>query len=252
MLKIKRIIKPNRGVSTFFHYLLMILLPVLLLVLIRLNLTQFSLLAVALVLLSKWRTLAVKPRFWLANIRANAVDIIFGLSIVVFLANSNNIYYQLMWIVIFAFWQVAIKPGISSLVVSMQALLAQLFGLSALFLIWDNQANYRLAIVAGLICYMTARHFFDIFDDAYAKSLSYMWAFFGLSLVWLLGHWLLYYSVVSQPVVILTIIAYVLGSIYALDHKGKLTKLLKQQLIILLIAFILVILIFSNWGSVII
>ena len=38
--------------------------------------------AVALVFMSKWRVLAVRPRVWLANLIANTVDLIVGLSYV--------------------------------------------------------------------------------------------------------------------------------------------------------------------------
>ena len=42
-------------------------------------------LAFAVLLMSKWRALAVRPRFWFANLVANMVDIIVGVSIVVLL-----------------------------------------------------------------------------------------------------------------------------------------------------------------------
>ncbi|RKV95158.1 MAG: hypothetical protein D8G53_09440, partial [Candidatus Saccharimonas sp.] len=38
--------------------------------------------ALALVILSKWRVIAVRPRFWWANIQANLVDVAVGVGIV--------------------------------------------------------------------------------------------------------------------------------------------------------------------------
>lgn len=56
---------------------------------------NLALLAVILVILSKWRVLAVQPRFWLPNIKANLVDIIVGVSTVVFL--NVNIFLIKIW-----------------------------------------------------------------------------------------------------------------------------------------------------------
>lgn len=43
-------------------------------------------LAIGLLVLSKWRVFAVKPRFWWANIQSNAVDFIVGLGFIIHLA----------------------------------------------------------------------------------------------------------------------------------------------------------------------
>ncbi len=72
-----RKIKPANGFSHFFHLGLLIILPAVIFVLVRLSFVQ---LALSIIVLSKWRMFAVRPRFWLANIRANAVDLIVGLS----------------------------------------------------------------------------------------------------------------------------------------------------------------------------
>ena len=46
--------------------------------------------AFLLILLSKWRILAVRPRFWFKNIQSNLVDIIVGLSVVVLLQAASG------------------------------------------------------------------------------------------------------------------------------------------------------------------
>src|SRR5690606_38634247 len=101
--------------------------------------------AVALVLLSKWRVLAVRPRHWMAYVRANAVDITVGISTVIFMSNTNAMAWQLVWAAVYAVWLLLVKPGTSLLGISLQASLAQLFGLMALYLTWGGSST--LAVV---------------------------------------------------------------------------------------------------------
>ena len=63
-------IKPVTGFAYLLHLGLLLLLPLIVFVLVRLN---FVVLALIIIVLSKWRMFAVRPRFWPANIRANAV-----------------------------------------------------------------------------------------------------------------------------------------------------------------------------------
>ena len=65
-------LKPESGFSHFLHLLFNILLPIVVLIFVRLDL---FILAAVMVLLAKWRILAVKPRYWVSNLRANLVDI---------------------------------------------------------------------------------------------------------------------------------------------------------------------------------
>src|SRR5688572_27259291 len=108
-------LKPTSGFSHFFHIGLTALLPVLLFVLIRIRFVQLGL---ALILLSKWRMFAVRPRYWPANVRQNAVDIIVGVSFLIFMANSVTAAWQLSWAVFYAVWLLFIKPKSSVLWVS--------------------------------------------------------------------------------------------------------------------------------------
>jgi hypothetical protein len=192
---------------------------------------------------------AVRPRFWPAHIRANAVDITVGLSIVVFMANSPTGLIQITWAVVYAVWLVLLKPAASTLLVAVQAMLAQLAGLMALFLIWADGPLWGLVLTSGCICYVAARHFFDSFDEAYTKLLSYVWAYFGAALVWLLGHWLLFYGLIAQPTLILSMVGYGLAALYYFDHADRLSASLRRQFVFIMVAVIIVILTFSDWGD---
>ena len=239
-------LKPARGFSYILHLGLILLLPLTTLVLVRLQ-GGFVQLALSLVLLSKWRMFAVRPRFWPAIVRANAVDIMVGLSAVLFMANSPSGYLQLLWAVLYAVWLLVIKPATGTFMVATQAMIGQLCGLMALFLIWSAGPLYGLIFITGIICYVTARHFFDNFDEPYAKLLSYLWAYFGAALVWILGHWLLYYGIIAQPTLILSLIGYGLAVLYYFDHTNRLNAGLRRQFLFIMIAGLIVILAFSDW-----
>jgi len=106
-------------------------------------------------------------------------------------------------------------------------------------------------LATGAICYLSARHFFDSFDESYTKLLAYLWAYFGAALAWLLGHWLLFYAhgVISQPTLILSIIGYGLAAMYYFDHSERLNTTLRRQFIFIIVAIMFVVLTFSDWGD---
>lgn len=210
---------------------------------------EFAALALAVVILSKWRMIAVRPRFWAANIRANSVDLMVGISIVLFMVNSDSLLIQAIWTVLYMIWLLFIKPARSSLMVMIQAFIAQFVALSALYLVWTDGPTAGLTLLTGLICFFAARHFFDTFNEPYARMLSYSWGYFGAALSWLLSHWLLFYVVVAQPTLLLSTIGYGLAVLYYLDHTDRLSKGVRQQFIFVMLAIVLVVLAFSDWGD---
>lgn len=239
-------IKPANGFSKAVYIVFNVALPLVVFALVR---TSFVQLALAIILLSKWRMFAVRPRFWLVNFRANAVDIIVSISFLIFMVNSDSQLMQLVWTVAYVGWLVILKPASDSLLISMQALIGLACGLMALFIGWDAGPLYGLVFLTGLICYLSAHHFFDSFDEPYAKLLSYAWGYFGASLVWVLGHWLLYYGIVAQPVLLLVAIGFGLATLYYLDHHERLSRAVRRQFIFIMLAIILIVLIFSDWGD---
>lgn len=242
-------VRPVGGFSWLAHIALLSLLPVIIFVLVRI---EFIALAVLVIILSKWRMFAVKPRFWPANIRANSVDIIVGLSILTFMTDTHSQVWQLGWTAIYILWLIFIKPSSKTLMVGVQALIALLLGLSALYVVGDKLPAFYLVLGTGLLCYMSAHHFFDAFEEAYTRLLSYIWGFFGAAIAWVLSHWLLFYpstGVIAQPVVLITTIGYGLAALYYLDHNDRLTKLIVNQFIFAMTAITVIILYFSDWGD---
>lgn len=237
---------PSRGFAHAFYFVYNALLPLLVFLLVRISFTQ---LALALILLSKWRMIAVRPRFWSANIRANAIDIIVGISVLSFMVATTSEALQLLWVVLWGAWLVWIKPKADTPGVSAQAFIGFAIGLTAMFYTWDHAPLYVLVGAVGLICYFGAYHFFNSFDEPYVRLLAYLWGYFGAALTWVLGHWLLFYGAISQPTLILTAMALGMGSLYYLDHLDRLSQSIRRQVVFIMIAVLLVVLVFSDWGD---
>ena len=99
------------------------------------------------------------------------------------------------------------------------------------------------------VTYLSARHFLAPYDERMARATAHVWAFFSASLTWLTSHWLLYYGPVSQPALILTVIAYGLGAMYYLDHTDRLKTGVRRQFVTLMVAILLFIIVFSDWSG---
>ena len=239
-------IKPANGFAHVLHIVLSVILPLVIYVLVRIDLVE---LAIALILLAKWRMFAVKPRHWPANIRANAIDLIVGLSVLIFMTHADSQAVQLGWAVLYGTWLVVLKPQNSVLAVASQALIGQVAGLSSLFLEFGSNSLYVLVIGAWVVCYSAARHFFTNFDEPLSRFLSHVWGYFAAALAWVLGHWLLFYGVIAQPMLLLSVIGFGIASLYYLEKTDKLSILMRRQIIFILLAVVVVILTFSSWGD---
>ena len=242
---------PSRGFSQLLHLGYNILLPALIYILVQLKSSGFVGLALSLILLSKWRMFAVRPRFWLANIRANAIDMIIGVSVLAYMVNTQSTWLQITWAVLWVGWLIYIKPKATVFWVSLQAFIGFVAGLMALFLAWDHGPLIGLVASAGALCFFAAHHFFDSFDEPYTRLLSFVWGYFGAALVWVLGHWLLFYfyGFLAQPTLLLVTLGFGLGTLYYLDHFDKLNTNIKRQFIFIMLAIVLVVLTFSDWGD---
>lgn len=246
MRQITSRIKPAAGFSHFIHIALTCLLPAVLFIFVR---TGFVQIAAAIILLSKWRMFAVKPRHWPANIRANAVDIIVGLSALIFMSHSDSQMLQLLWAVGYGAWLLALKPLSSTFGVSLQALVSQALGLTALFIAWGDAPAYMLVIGAWVISYSTARHFFASFEEGLARYLSGVWAYFAAAMVWILSHWLIFYGPIAQPALLLSVLGFGIGGMYYLEKSDRMSVLLRRQIVFVMVAIVVIVLAFSEWGD---
>ena len=237
-------IKPARGFSHLVHVGLLASLPVLAYILVRIN---FVAVAIGLVLISKWRIVAVRPRYWVANIVANGVDIVVGLSLVLFMSNTSVTWWQLFWMALYIVWLTWLKPRSDVLSVSAQAMVGQLLGLAVLYLKFGDASLAGLVAGTWLVTYLAARHFLTSFEEPHTALLAHVWAFFSASLAFVLSHWLLFYGTIAQIIVFLTTIGYCLAALYYLDATERLTPSLQRQMLGIMSAILVIAVVLSDW-----
>jgi hypothetical protein len=239
-------IKPTKGFSHVLYVALNVLLPIVAYVLVRID---FVGLAILLVLLSKWRMFAVRPRYWIANLIQNGVDIMVAISLIILMASATVVWWQLFWTLLYGIWLVWLKPRYDVLSVSAQAMVAQLLGLSVLYIKFGDSSIVALVAGTWLVTYLSARHYLTSFEESHSALLAHIWAFFSASLAFVLSHWLLFYGSIAQIIIILTTIGYGLAALYYLDATDKLTDSLRKQLLGIMVAILVIIVVFSNWSG---
>ncbi len=212
-------------------------------------------LAVLLVILSKWRILAVQPRFWIPNLKANLVDIIVGISIVSLIQQAEHTWVGILWAALYVGWLLFLKPRTNELWVGLQAFCAQFLGLVTIFTI-SSIVRTPLLVVAlvWIVSWASARHFFSNYEEPHYRSLSLAWAFIISQLAWMSLHWLQYYVVFDTRIASVALVAGIMsGSAGALYHAYKVDKLKHRgavlENVLFSAALLLVVLVTSSWSA---
>lgn len=185
--------------------------------------------AFLLVLLSKWRILAVRPRFWFKNIQSNLVDIIVGLSVVVFLyAASGALAVQIGITLFFAVWLLFIKPRSKRSYVAFQAGTAAFFGTTTLFMVSHEWPAAAVVVVMWLIGYATARHVLSHYKESDRTFFSMLWGLVVAEIGWLGYHWAFAYSLpgfggikLSQTALIVLILSLLADRVYDSYYRNE-------------------------------
>jgi hypothetical protein len=184
-------------------------------------------LAYLLVLLSKWRVLAVRPRFWFANIQANSVDLFVGLSVVTLMwVSSGSAGVQLALTVFFAIWLTILKPHAKRSWVIIQAAIMQALSLTALFSFAYVLPASFATLVGWLIGYITARHALASFKDEEDRTLlSLAWGLVVAELSWLSYHWTIAYTLsgelkIPQVAIVVGLLGFLAMKVYVSLRKN--------------------------------
>lgn len=115
---------------------------------------------ILLVLLSKWRIFAVRRRYLFLNIKANLVDLIVGLSIVLlaYYTSTSLVLVDFILVSIYILWLLVIKPMSSERATLVQSIFAVMLGISASTIMTANLNPVVAVILAFLIGYAASRH----------------------------------------------------------------------------------------------
>ena len=230
-------------------------------------------LAYILVLLSKWRVVAVRPRFWFANLQANFVDFMVGISVVtlMLLTAASTPWVAVLLAILFAFWLLVLKPHTAQRWVLVQAAVGQFVSLTALFSLahgfelkpFITDSSFPTVVIAWVIGYMTARHALSSFRGEEERSfLSLIWGFVLAELAWLAHHWTIAYSIyndvaadkqlmIPQVAIVATLLSFVAIRWYDSFHSPDDKKAVKdaRAATIFSIAVLAILLIFFNGSS---
>ena len=185
--------KRRSRLSEAAYILLNVGLAVTLLIIVRT--TQSPWLAFAVMLLSKWRALAVRPRFWFANLVANMVDIIVGISVVILLYSADGtLWLQGLITLAYIGWLLFIKPRSRRHYVAIQAGVAVFLGITALSIVsyaWDSSFFVAAMWIIG---YVTARHVLGSYEEPHTTLYSLIVGTIFAELGWIGFHWLMAYQ----------------------------------------------------------
>ena len=215
--------------------------------------------AFLLVLLSKWRVLAVRPRYWFVNLQANLVDLIVGLSVVVMLYAANGaVVAQLIIAIFYAVWLLLIKPRSKRSMIAIQAGTAVFLGVSALMMVSYGWWASSVVLLMWVIGYTTSRHVLGSYEEAHISFYSLVWGLLFAELGWLLYQWTFAYTIpgagqikLSQGALIALAMSFIVERAYASYEKNGSIHSNDMILPLLLsISVVLILLVFFNTVSV--
>lgn len=189
------------------------------------------LLGVMLVLLSKWRVVAVRPRYWWLNFKSSLVDLIVGISLVmlVYDAGTELNLAHIIITLIYAIWLIFIKPKSSSAMTEAQSLLAIFFGTYASILTLDKFDPIFIVIASFIIGYGASRHLLIQGEDHDFSITTFTFGLLMAEFSWIFYHWLIVYNLdflslkIPQLAIFQALFSFVYFHCYksALRHDGK-------------------------------
>jgi hypothetical protein len=221
--------------------------------------TQSIPLALGLVIISKWRVLAVRARYWFVNIRSNLVDIIVSVSVVLnlytidtsslsdFRKNALLAIATLLYIG----WLLVIKPRSKRGYVAAQAGIAIFLGTAALYTVSYAWPASVVVIGMWLIGYSAANHVLNTYDDeTHVLFLSLAWSVVFVEIGWIAYHWAIAYALPQISIIALLIafVAYKSYDSFYHHQKIRTSDILLPLLFTLSIIAILV-LVFNRVGT---
>jgi hypothetical protein len=199
-MKLLKLVRKKSFISDTLHILLNIGLAVAILATVQF--TESLGLAIFIVLISKWRVFAVRPRFWIAHLQSNLVDYIVNLSLVVLMyaahtSNASlierNIIVGLGFIAYLA-WLLYLKPKSKRFFMSLQAGAAVFLGVTAVFTYSYDWWASPVVLLMWVIGYGTARHILSSYEESNVSLIAFFWGLTFAELGWIIYHWTIAYA----------------------------------------------------------
>jgi hypothetical protein len=191
--------------------------------------------ALALLLLSKWRTIAVRPRYWWMNLVSSLPDLTFGAAMVtlMWLAGQNALISGgWAWIpqailgVFYTVWLIWMKPQDSKKWVFWQAGISQFFSVSAIFSIAGRLPLVVVMLLMFITAFGVARQIFTQYVEVSRTLLALAYGFVVAIIAFAAWHWTVGYAVgtmveVPQAAIIISALGFVFAKIYDAHETGS-------------------------------
>ena len=184
--------------------------------------TSSWVIGVFLVIISKWRMFAVRPRYLFLNLKSNLVDLIVGFSFVFITYCSGPVLLPIHFIlaILYSAWLVVLKPMSTERASWLQSLLAVFLGTTATTLM-SATTNSAIPVIANfLIGFGAARHVLVQGDDPEFSFLSLIVGLLFADISWLCQSWLIVYTfkeigfLLPQSSILLTVLIFLIGYIF--------------------------------------
>ena len=173
-------------------------------------------LGLILVLLSKWRIFAVRPRYLWVNIKSNLVDLIMGVSVVMltYYAGPNFMPVDFVLMGIYVAWLLFIKPRSSEKAAMVQSLMAVFMGMSAAAFMASGLNVIAMVLMAFVVGYAASRHVLAQSSDKDFTLTTLVCGLVFAEVAWLCQTWGIVYTFgasgirIPQVAIILTLFAF--------------------------------------------
>lgn len=213
-----KIVRRRSFLSEVSYIALNIALAISVVILVRV--TDSPWLAIGLVLLSKWRVFAVRPRYWLANLQSNLVDYIVNVGFVLFLygvhagtaTGGQKTFLTVSLMLLYMVWLIFIKPRSKRLFVVAQGGTALFIGITVIFSLAYAIPLSIVVALSWLIGYAAAKHILNSYnEESHVILLSQLWGLTIAEIAWIAYHWTIGYTLfgfeaIMVPRVALTVL----------------------------------------------
>lgn len=206
---------------------------------------------VILVILSKWRMFAVRPRYLFLNVKSNLVDLIVGFSFIFITYCSGPALLPIHFILAISYsaWLIVLKPMASERASALQSILAVFLGTTAITLMTATANSAFPVLLNFLVGFAAARHVLIQGDDADFSFLSLIIGLIFTEISWLAQSWLIVYTyreigfLLPQSAILLTALTFLLGYIfknYSNDEDFSFSKIATPTIFSIILIVIIV------------
>ena len=175
-----------------------------------------------LVIISKWRMFAARPRYLLLNLKSNLVDLIVGFSFIFIAYCSGPAILPVHFIlaIFYSLWLILLKPLSSEFATATQSLLAIFLGTTATTLMSASANSIFITFIVFIIGFASARHVLIQGEDTDFSLIPFIVGLGFAEVAWLLQSWLIVYTfrevgfILPQLSIVITLLAFIFGYLY--------------------------------------